>query len=116
MGYWGVKGLAGALMPAEEEEQGAYALLSGTLDPILGDLSRNVLDYERRLREANVCWRVKKGRGSTLPDFCPPNYNWDASSACHAAPEALYSGGRCSGREGRGLIAVPARCDEWSSF
>lgn len=112
--YWGLRSVTDALVPDDVKNNEAYDTIVQTLDVVLGSLSKTVLEYERRIMEASVCWRVEEKRDKERPTICPDNYVWDGASECYPTSETStttasadvrddyehFKKGSCRGRHG----------------
>eukprot|EP00927_Polykrikos_kofoidii_P030890 TRINITY_DN26571_c0_g1_i1.p1 TRINITY_DN26571_c0_g1~~TRINITY_DN26571_c0_g1_i1.p1 ORF type:complete len:591 (+),score=70.19 TRINITY_DN26571_c0_g1_i1:105-1877(+) len=81
--YWGLRSITDGLMPDSVKADGIYKAVIGTLDNIIGNLSKTVLSYERHIMESSVCWRFEKSRERERPTVCPTRYVWDGSAYCY---------------------------------
>merc|ERR1712232_1179599 len=68
--YLGLKGVTDGLVPDAWKNNTIYVFVAATVDTVLGNLSQHVLEYERRIMEANVCWRTEESRGKIRPEIC----------------------------------------------
>eukprot|EP00929_Paragymnodinium_shiwhaense_P003696 TRINITY_DN1042_c1_g2_i1.p1 TRINITY_DN1042_c1_g2~~TRINITY_DN1042_c1_g2_i1.p1 ORF type:complete len:770 (+),score=130.45 TRINITY_DN1042_c1_g2_i1:76-2385(+) len=81
--YWGLRSITDSLMPDSIKNNEVYNTIIGALDLVLGNLSKHILEYERRILESNVCWRTEKNRERQRPSQCPDRYVWDGQAECY---------------------------------
>jgi hypothetical protein len=130
--YNGLKEIFEGFAPQDWKDNAIYDTLIGSLDTILGQLSKHVLEYERRILESKVCWRAEKNRERLIADVCPDGYISGGDSYCY--PMVLLGRESASVKNGHldGSVqekdagnyqngppsrsAIPARCDSDSSF
>lgn len=62
--YWGLRSITDSIMPDSIKNNEVYNTIISALDLVLGNLSKHILEYERRILESNVCWRTEKNRDS----------------------------------------------------
>jgi len=121
--YLGLKGIADDLIPDAWKNNTIYVVVATTLDTVLGNLSQHVLEYERRLMEATVCWRTEQHRERMRPEVCPEGWAAGGDAFCYqlVSLQQHETAGQLDktvqtkgGNRPRG--AVPARCDRSSQY
>jgi hypothetical protein len=80
--YFGLRTVATTLIPQEKQDELAFILVVGSLDGLVGGLSKDLLDYKRKIVEPTVCWKEAKSRGWSKPTLCPEGYTWDHEKHC----------------------------------
>jgi len=93
-------------------------------DDVVSMLTNTVLDYERRILEANVCWRSEHSRIRQRPRVCEDGYRWDGQQSCtklssllsQTSSRSTYLDMTLSAKGGGEAGATPAHCDEASEF
>merc|ERR1711971_217617 len=93
-------------------------------DDVVSMLTNTVLDYERRILEANVCWRSEHSRIRQRPRVCEDGYRWDGQQSCtklssllsQTSSRSTYLDMTLSAKGGGEAGAPPAHCDEASEF
>merc|ERR1712232_1267823 len=99
-----------------------YVAVAATLDTVLGNLSQHVLEYERRIMEANVCWRAEKHREKMRPEVCPEGWAAGGDAYCYPLAslqqqEAVTLDKALQAKNAdRPHGTIPARCDKLSRF
>eukprot|EP00439_Symbiodinium_sp_Y106_P085687 s112_g29.t1 len=68
--YYGLRNASQGLWSSDDDKDAAFASLVAGLDGIVGGLSEDVLDYQRRLAEGKSCWKVSLARERYLPSIC----------------------------------------------
>eukprot|EP00929_Paragymnodinium_shiwhaense_P046608 TRINITY_DN23728_c0_g1_i2.p1 TRINITY_DN23728_c0_g1~~TRINITY_DN23728_c0_g1_i2.p1 ORF type:complete len:484 (+),score=90.63 TRINITY_DN23728_c0_g1_i2:76-1527(+) len=81
--YWGLRSITDSIMPDSIKNNEVYNTIIGALDLVLGNLSKHILEYERRILESNVCWRTEKNRERQRPSQCPDGFIWDGQAECY---------------------------------
>eukprot|EP00928_Gymnodinium_smaydae_P080042 TRINITY_DN63842_c0_g1_i1.p1 TRINITY_DN63842_c0_g1~~TRINITY_DN63842_c0_g1_i1.p1 ORF type:complete len:647 (+),score=91.34 TRINITY_DN63842_c0_g1_i1:69-1943(+) len=124
--YAGLRRTTAGLLPASLKNDATISAVVGSLDVVVGDLSKTVLEYERRIMESNVCWRAEKSRERERPQLCPSGYHWDGRAFCYPTigllENAAVSKSLDSSVQQKGggyspqLGAIPARCDMNGAF
>eukprot|EP00929_Paragymnodinium_shiwhaense_P104671 TRINITY_DN6929_c0_g1_i1.p1 TRINITY_DN6929_c0_g1~~TRINITY_DN6929_c0_g1_i1.p1 ORF type:complete len:764 (-),score=122.55 TRINITY_DN6929_c0_g1_i1:485-2776(-) len=99
--YWGLRGITDGLMPEVLKDNEIYQTIIGTLDVVLGNLTKTVLSYERHILESSVCWRTEKMRHKNRPSKCPANYAWDGLTDCF--PMVTAAGSFLEGNKSRAV-------------
>eukprot|EP00928_Gymnodinium_smaydae_P052149 TRINITY_DN3591_c0_g2_i1.p1 TRINITY_DN3591_c0_g2~~TRINITY_DN3591_c0_g2_i1.p1 ORF type:complete len:486 (-),score=97.14 TRINITY_DN3591_c0_g2_i1:408-1865(-) len=124
--YAGLRSTADSLLSDALKNDTTIKAVIGTLDNIFGNLSKTVLEFERRIMESNVCWRVERNRERQRPQICPNGYHWDGAAFCYPGAGLLQSTSEAQSLEsslwkkgGGGSVperAIPARCEGDGEF
>jgi len=98
-----------------------YDTIIGTLDGVIGQLSKNVLEYERRIIESTCCWRLSKPRPRQRPQICMEKYVWDGQAHCTPLPSLLESrsssvDGTLARKTSPAKGTLPAHCNATGDF
>lgn len=80
--YFGLRNATDSLMPELVENNAMYNSIVNTLDGIVGGISKDVLEYKRRIAESSACWKVSRSRERRMPKICPDGFNWDGERHC----------------------------------
>jgi hypothetical protein len=81
--YLGLKDITDDLIPDAWKNNTIYVSVVSVLDTVLGNLSQHVLEYERRIMEANVCWRAEESRERQRPEICPDGWASGGDAYCY---------------------------------
>jgi hypothetical protein len=122
--YGGLKLVAQSILPADVQNSEAFDNFVGKMDDVVSMLTNTVLDYERRILEANVCWRSEHSRIRQRPRVCEDGYRWDGQQSCtklssllsETSSRSTYLDMTLSAKGGGEAGATPAHCDEASEF
>jgi len=79
--YYGLRNATQALWGTDGNETVLSGVVSA-LDNIVGGISQDVLDYQRRLAESKSCWKVSLARDRYLPSICAEGYVYDGERHC----------------------------------
>jgi len=86
--YYGLRNASQGLWSSDDDKDAAFASLVAGLDGIVGGLSEDVLDYQRRLAEGKSCWKVSLARERYLPSICSEGYEYDGERHCWPEDDA----------------------------
>lgn len=120
--YGGLKLVAESILPAEIQNSEVFDKFVGSMDNVVSLISNTVLDYERRILEAHVCWRSEHSRIRQRPRVCEDGYRWDGQQSCTRLSSLLSVSSKTTSLDasvsGKGGDAgtLPAHCDETSGF
>jgi len=119
--YWSLRNITNDLMPAAIKDNKVYDTIIGTLDGVIGQLSKNVLEYERRIIESTCCWRLSKPRPRQRPQICMEKYVWDGQAHCTPLPSLLESrassvDGALARKASPAKGTLPAHCNATGDF
>lgn len=116
----GVRDASTGLLPEDLQNDANFLAITGALDGIFGELSANVLRYQQRLLNTQVCWRRSLVRERVRPSLCPDEHYYEGTQWCY--PGTIGSGSslletsvkwKGGGTPGG---AVPALCDQSTDF
>jgi len=130
---WGaLKTSVDDLVPEEWADDDTYALVMGTVDRVIGNLSHHVLEYKRRILNSKVCYKRSQHRERARPSVCDEGYEWDQMTMClpqgssngaHCLPPCGGQGGMCESFCGEGMACCrqgdskdPAECEGATGF
>ncbi|CAE7945557.1 unnamed protein product, partial [Symbiodinium sp. KB8] len=112
--YYGLRNASQGLWSTDEDKDAALASLVAGLDGIIGGLSEDVLDYQRRLAESKSCWKVSLARERYLPSICSEGYEYDGERHCWPEEDVMsaqtFSAGIPNGTDSRGDGPVGGLC------
>eukprot|EP00928_Gymnodinium_smaydae_P052148 TRINITY_DN3591_c0_g1_i1.p1 TRINITY_DN3591_c0_g1~~TRINITY_DN3591_c0_g1_i1.p1 ORF type:complete len:680 (-),score=120.49 TRINITY_DN3591_c0_g1_i1:453-2378(-) len=124
--YAGLRNTANSMLSDALKNDETIQAVIGTLDNVFGNLSKTVLEFERRIMESNVCWRVETNRERERPQICPNGYHWDGAAFCYplagliqskVAAQSLDSSLMSKGGgDSVPARAIPARCNSEGDF
>jgi hypothetical protein len=130
---WGaLKTSVDDVVPQEWADDETYALVMGTVDLVIGNLSHHVLEYKRRILNSKVCYKRSQHRERARPSVCDEGFEWDQMTMClpqgssngaHCLPPCGGQGGMCETFCGKGMACCkqgdrkdPAECEGASGF
>lgn len=94
-----------------------------SMDSVVSMVSQTVLEYERRILEANVCWRSSNDRPRQRPKTCQEGYRWDGQQSCTKLSSLLSKSSEFSSLDATVRWKSPdtsttvlAQCDEETGF
>jgi len=120
--YWSLQSVSLRFMPSSPLNDKVHLDVVQSLDKVLGNLSKAVLEHERRVMESAVCWRTEQNRARQRPEKCPEGYTWDKTASCYPTvmPPPLEESLKMKSAEGKISINVaqasPAACDPHGTF
>ena len=84
--YFAMRGVLDTVLPESVRNDETYNLIIGTLDNVMGDLSKTVLDFQRQITEGAVCWKVQENRPKQRPTVCQEGFYWNGEQFCLPKP------------------------------
>mmetsp|Transcript_5290 Transcript_5290/g.11985 ORF Transcript_5290/g.11985 Transcript_5290/m.11985 type:complete len:582 (-) Transcript_5290:231-1976(-) len=82
------------LVPDDVQNQQTYQLVMGTVDGVVGEMSRHILEYQRAIQSSKLCYKRTVHREQVRPRQCQEGFAWDQGHLCW--PDAT-SGANCWG-------------------
>jgi len=106
--YRGLEAATKGIASPEAQSEAMLQTAVDVLDPIIGNLSKNMLEYKKLVAESTVCWRAFARRARQRPQFCEEGYSWDGDQWCKVSEGVVSL--EHSARAKRPHGALPARC------
>ncbi|CAE7367806.1 unnamed protein product [Symbiodinium pilosum] len=85
--YYGLRNATQGLWGSDSNDTILVGIVA-SLDGIVGGISQDVLEYQRRLSESQCCWKVSLARERYLPSMCSEGYIYDGDRHCVPEDEA----------------------------
>jgi len=80
--YKGVEAAARGIVPQGAQNGSMFETIVAVLDPVIGQLSKHVLEYKKLVAESSVCWRGYASRARQRPKLCEDGFTWDGDQWC----------------------------------
>jgi len=84
--YFAMRGVLDNVLPESVRNDETYNLIIGTIDNVMADLSKTVLEFQKQIAEGAVCWKVQENRPKQRPKVCQEGFYWNGEYFCLPAP------------------------------
>merc|ERR1719499_805515 len=70
------------IVPKDSHYQETYSLVMESIDGIVSEMSRHMLEYKRAIHTSRVCYKRSVQRERVRPRQCKEGFQWDQGHLC----------------------------------
>lgn len=85
--YFALRVVLNNVLPESVRNDETYNLIIGTIDNVMADLSKTVLEFQKQITEGSVCWKVQENRPKARPSVCMEGFYWNGEYFCLPVPK-----------------------------